>query len=65
MSNKKEKNQREQTIERLKAEKEAYLKEAKEYKERIRPLVHFLRSNKLKFSHAQIGNERVEYFRLD
>lgn len=56
MSNKKEKNQREQTLERLKAEKEAYLKEANQYKERMRPLVQFLRSNKLKFSHAQIGN---------
>ncbi len=65
MSNKKEKNIREQQMEKFQAQKEAYLKEAKEYKERIQPLVQFLRSKNLKFSHAQVGNERVEYFRLD
>lgn len=56
---------REQSEEKMKSQREAYYREAKEYKERIRPLVDFLRSKQLKFSHAQVGNERVEYFRLD
>lgn len=41
------------------------MREAKEYKERIHPLVHFLRKHKLRFNHAQVANERIEYFRLD
>ena len=56
MSLKKEKKTREQTIEKLKAERDAYLKEEQEYKDKIRPLVHFLRKKQLKFSHAQVGN---------
>jgi hypothetical protein len=65
MSSKKEKAMREQSEEKMKSQREAYYREAKEYKDRIKPLVDFLRSKQLKFSHAQVGNERVEYFRLD
>jgi hypothetical protein len=65
MSTKKDKNNRELTQEKIKAIKEAHLKEAAEYKQRVKPLVDFLRSSNIRFSHAQVGNERVEYFRLD
>ena len=53
------------TQDKIKALQEAHLKEAAAYKQRVRPLVHFLRKNKLRFSHAQVGSERVEFFRLD
>mgnify|MGYP000563151845 CR=1 FL=1 len=64
MSSKKDKP-KEISPEKLKALKEAHLKEAAEYKKRVKPLVDFLRKNKLRFNHAQVGNERVEYFRID
>jgi hypothetical protein len=53
------------TPDKIKALQEAHLKEAAAYKERVRPLVKFLRKNNLRFSHAQVGSERVEFFRLD
>jgi len=62
MTTKKEKSL---TQDKIKALQEAHLKEAAAYKQRVRPLVHFLRKNKLRFSHAQVGSERVEFFRLD
>lgn len=65
MSSKKDKKVKDNKEERLKALQEAHLKESKEYKERVQPLVRFLRGNKLRFNHAHVGQERVEYFRLD
>jgi hypothetical protein len=65
MSNKKDKAKKQQTPDNTKEMQEAYLKEAKAYKERVLPLVRFLKLNKLKFNNALVGRERIEYFRLD
>lgn len=65
MASKKEKNMREQAEERFKAEQEAHRKEAKVHRELMMPLVRFLKAKQLKFSHALVSNERVEFFRLD
>ena len=66
MTSKKDKNNnKDLSPEKIQALREAYKKEADEYKQRVRPLVNFLRKNNLKFNHAQVGHERIEYFRLD
>ena len=44
------------TQDKIKALQEAHLKDAAAYKERVKPLVKFLRKNDLRFSHAQVGN---------
>ena len=64
-SKKKDKATKEGSPEKLKAQRDAHLKQAEAYKQRVKPLVNFLRKHQLKFSHAQVGHERVEYFRLD
>jgi hypothetical protein len=65
MSKKREKYSNEKEEKRLQALKEAHLKEGNEYKQRMKPLLKFLKAKKLKFSHAAVGSSRVEYFRLD
>lgn len=62
MTNKREKNL---TQEKLSALKDAHRKEAETYKQRVKPLVSFLRKNQLRFSNAHVGQERIEYFRID
>lgn len=39
--------------------------EMQEYKQKLMPLVSFLKKNKLVFKYARVGQERIEYFRFD
>lgn len=59
MNTKKEKNNKDPSAERMEALREAYRKEAEAYKNRVRPLVKFLRQHRLRFTTAHVGNERV------
>ena len=52
-------------MKKMKAEQEAYEKQKKQYKDKVRPMVKFLRKHKLPFNNAHVGNQRVQYFRLD
>ena len=65
MSSKKDKTKKQLSPDATKEMQEAYLKEAQAYKERVMPLVRFLKSKNLRFNNALVGRERIEYFRLD
>lgn len=65
MSSKKDKTKKQLSPDATKEMQEAYLKEAQAYKERVLPLVRFLKSKNLRFNNALVGRERIEYFRLD
>lgn len=59
MSSKKDKVKKQLSPEQLQEMREAYLKEANEYKERVQPLVRFLKQKKLRFNNAVVGQERI------
>ena len=61
----KDKTKKQLSPDATKEMQEAYLKEAQAYKERVLPLVRFLKSKNLRFNNALVGRERIEYFRLD
>jgi hypothetical protein len=42
-------------MKKIKADQEAYEKEKKLYKDKVRPLVQFLRRHKLPFNNAHVG----------
>lgn len=64
MSNKKDSKGRRSDLEaQQRAERE--LAQMQEYKNKLMPLVMFLKKHKLTFKHARISQNRIEYFRLD
>lgn len=59
MSIKKDKSKQLPTPDKLKEMQEAYLKEAQAYKERVQPLVRFLKQKNLRFNNAVVGQQRI------
>lgn len=50
---------------KAKAQRDEYFKQFVAHKNKMMPLIKFLKKNGLKFKHAKVHDEAVEYFRVD